>query len=262
MEKSKEKKPVYKKIWVWVTLGIVIVVVAIISGILFSQPKKVNLEVTDYYKNDTGNPATNEKGGFGIEIEAPAGSVVKIIDKKRDLYWPDAKVGKKGKTTQIIHINKKNEFTNISLQVQTKHTYSDTVHIRNVKNNSSEAIAYRYLKSNTSSANSSSNTPTDALSSESISSENSDGTWTQANFDALVVGNPLNGVGGVSYDDVIAKYGNPTTSMDTQVAGLNLRSSTWMTNTASGSTAIINLTFAKQEDGTYLLNTKTAESLN
>ncbi|MGT2907252.1 DUF4190 domain-containing protein [Streptococcus dentiloxodontae] len=39
-------------------------------------------------------------------------------------------------------------------------------------------------------------------------------TWTKSEFDSLVVGDSLTGTGGTNYTDIVAKYGEPTTSSE------------------------------------------------
>lgn len=86
--------------------------------------------------------------------------------------------------------------------------------------------------------------------------------WTKADFDALTVGDTLTGVGGTSYDELVAKYGKPDTSSDTQSGDYTVRNASWSKMTSNGSYESVDLSFTKQQDGSYLLSMKNSSSLN
>lgn len=110
---------------------------------------------------------------------------------------------------------------------------------------------------NASSSDSSSNSTTakssSSTSSQSSSSSTSAQEWTQSDYDSLAKGDIMNnGAGGANMNDVISKYGKPSTSTDSSVNDMNTRTSTW-TNTNGGFTSNVILSFMKQDDGSYLL---------
>lgn len=95
----------------------------------------------------------------------------------------------------------------------------------------------------------------EAASSSSTSAKTEDKTqkWSQADYDSLAKGDIANnGAGGANMDDIIAKFGKASSSSDSSVNNLNTRTSIW-TNTNGGFTSNVTLSFAKQDNGTYLL---------
>lgn len=86
--------------------------------------------------------------------------------------------------------------------------------------------------------------------------------WTKADFDALTVGDSLTGVGGANYDEIVAKYGKPKTSSDTQSGDYTMRNASWSKMTSNGSYESVDLSFIQQQDGSYLLSMKNSSSLN
>ena len=86
--------------------------------------------------------------------------------------------------------------------------------------------------------------------------------WTKADFDALTVGDSLTGVGGANYDEIVAKYGKPKTSSDTQSGDYTMRNASWSKMTSNGSYESVDLSFTQQQDGSYLLSMKSSSSLN
>lgn len=86
--------------------------------------------------------------------------------------------------------------------------------------------------------------------------------WTKADFDALTVGDSLTGVGGANYDEIVAKYGKPKTSSDTQSGDYTMRNASWSKMTSNGSYESVDLSFTQQQDGSYLLSMKNSSSLN
>ena len=86
--------------------------------------------------------------------------------------------------------------------------------------------------------------------------------WTKADFDALTVGDSLTGVGGANYDEIVAKYGKPKTSSDTQSGDYTVRNASWSKMTSNGSYESVDLSFTQQQDGSYLLSMKNSSSLN
>lgn len=90
-------------------------------------------------------------------------------------------------------------------------------------------------------------------SSSSAPTENKTQKWSQSDYDGLAKGDIMNnGAGGANMDDVIAKFGKPSSSTDSSVNNMNTRTSIW-TNTNGGFTANVTLSFVKQANGTYLL---------
>ena len=84
--------------------------------------------------------------------------------------------------------------------------------------------------------------------------------WTKEQFDALVTGNIANrGAGGSNYDDIIKEHGEPS---DTNTSTVNDHENKTISYTSIGTKykAVI-LSFAKQDDGTFLLITKVGNGL-
>lgn|GEM_PF-5948264 len=146
MVEENKNTPFYKKAWVWV-IAVIAVIVVVVGAYLLSQPKKVELKVVSTTLDKNNDYATDKDGDFGMVIKAPAGSKVKIIDTADGGNWPTATVKKNGKVTTYIHIDNKTEFTNIKLKVKTKHTYSDPVRIKHIRNIGKKAVKYRNLQS-------------------------------------------------------------------------------------------------------------------
>lgn len=84
--------------------------------------------------------------------------------------------------------------------------------------------------------------------------------WTKEQFDALVTGDIANrGAGGSKYDDIIKEHGEPS---DTNTSTVNDHENKTISYTSIGTKykAVI-LSFAKQDDGTFLLITKVGNGL-
>ena len=84
--------------------------------------------------------------------------------------------------------------------------------------------------------------------------------WTKEQFDALVTGDIANrGAGGSKYDDIVREHGEPS---DTNTTTVNDHENKTISYTSIGTKykAVI-LSFAKQDDGTFLLITKVANGL-
>ena len=85
-------------------------------------------------------------------------------------------------------------------------------------------------------------------------------TWTKAEFHALKEGDILKrGAGGTKYDDVIRDHGKPTDENTTSISDHESKTITY-TSTGSKFQSVI-LTFAKQEDGSFLLTVKISNGL-
>lgn len=84
--------------------------------------------------------------------------------------------------------------------------------------------------------------------------------WTKEQFDALVTGDIMNnGAGGSNYDDIIKEHGEPS---DTNTSSVNDHESKTISYTSLGTKyKSVVLSFAKQDDGTFLLTTKVATGL-
>lgn len=84
--------------------------------------------------------------------------------------------------------------------------------------------------------------------------------WTKEQFDALVTGDITNrGAGGSNYDDIVKEHGEPS---DTNTSTVNDHENKTISYTSIGTKykAVI-LSFAKQDDGTFLLITKVGNGL-
>lgn len=84
--------------------------------------------------------------------------------------------------------------------------------------------------------------------------------WTKEQFDALVTGDiAKRGAGGSKYDDIVKEHGEPS---DTNTSTVNDHENKTISYTSIGTKykAVI-LSFAKQDDGTFLLITKVGNGL-
>nr|DAK41027.1 MAG TPA: putative beta-lactamase inhibitor protein.1, putative beta-lactamase inhibitor protein [Caudoviricetes sp.] len=84
--------------------------------------------------------------------------------------------------------------------------------------------------------------------------------WTKEQFDALKQGDIINnGAGGTNYDDVIREHGEPS---DTNTTTVNEHENKTISYTSfdKGLKSVV-LSFAKQEDGSFLLISKVATGL-
>ena len=84
--------------------------------------------------------------------------------------------------------------------------------------------------------------------------------WTKEQFDALVTGDIVNrGAGGSKYDDIVKEHGEPS---DTTTSTVNDHENKTISYTSIGTKyKTVILTFAKQDDGTFLLITKVGNGL-
>ena len=84
--------------------------------------------------------------------------------------------------------------------------------------------------------------------------------WTKEQFDALVTGDIANrGAGGSKYDDIVKEHGEPN---DTTTSTVNDHENKTISYTSIGTKyKTVILTFAKQDDGTFLLITKVGNGL-
>lgn len=84
--------------------------------------------------------------------------------------------------------------------------------------------------------------------------------WTKEQFDALVTGDIMNyGAGGSKYDDIVKEHGEPS---DTNTSSVNNHENKTISYTSLGTKyKSVVLSFAKQDDGTFLLTTKVATGL-
>lgn len=84
--------------------------------------------------------------------------------------------------------------------------------------------------------------------------------WTKEQFDALVTGDIANrGAGGSKYDDIVKEHGEPS---DTNTSAVNDHENKTISYTSIGTKyRSVILSFAKQDDGTFLLITKVGNGL-
>lgn len=85
-------------------------------------------------------------------------------------------------------------------------------------------------------------------------------TWTKADFDALVVGNSLSGIGGTNYNDVVTKFGEPKDKSESTSGEYSSMFFSY-DNMGASNYKSVNLTFIKQEDGSWLLSHKLSNGL-
>ena len=86
-------------------------------------------------------------------------------------------------------------------------------------------------------------------------------SWTQEQFDALIEGDTANrGKGGSNYKDIISKHGLPDSEIESTSGGYDIKKITYLS--LGSNTRTVVLTFAKQENGQFLLIRKFALGLD
>lgn len=85
-------------------------------------------------------------------------------------------------------------------------------------------------------------------------------TWTKADFDALVVGDSLSGIGGTNYNDIVAKFGEPKDKSESTTGEYSSMFVSY-DNMGASKYKSVNLTFVKQEDGSLLLSHKLSNGI-
>lgn len=103
-------------------------------------------------------------------------------------------------------------------------------------------------------------TSTSSSSDSSQKQEDTKFNWTKEQFDALVTGDIANrGAGGSKYDDIVKEHGEPS---DTNTTTVNDHENKTISYTSfdKGLKSVV-LSFAKQEDGSFLLISKVATGL-
>ena len=77
-------------------------------------------------------------------------------------------------------------------------------------------------------------------------------TWTKEQFDALIEGDTANrGKGGSNYKDIISKHGLPDSEIESTSGSYDIKKITYLSLGSNTKTVV--LTFAKQENGQFLL---------
>ena len=85
-------------------------------------------------------------------------------------------------------------------------------------------------------------------------------SWTQEQFDALIEGDTANrGKGGSNYKDIISKHGLPDSEIESTSGDYDIKRITYLSLGSNTKTVV--LTFAKQENGQFLLIRKFALGL-
>ena len=85
-------------------------------------------------------------------------------------------------------------------------------------------------------------------------------TWTKEQFDALIEGDTTNrGKGGSNYKDIISKHGQPDSEIESTSGDYDIKRITYLSLGSNTKTVV--LTFAKQENGQFLLIRKFALGL-
>jgi len=103
-------------------------------------------------------------------------------------------------------------------------------------------------------------TSTSSSSDSSQKQEDTKFNWTKEQFDALVTGDITNrGAGGTNYNDVIREHGEPSDTNTTTVNDHENKTISYTSFDKEYKSVI--LSFAKQEDGSFLLVTKVATGL-
>lgn len=105
-------------------------------------------------------------------------------------------------------------------------------------------------------------TPPDNSTDEDKDDEDTDSfTWTKEQFDALIEGDTANrGKGGSNYKDIISKHGLPDSEMESTSGDYDIKRITYLSLGSNTKTVV--LTFAKQENGQFLLVRKFALGLD
>ena len=86
-------------------------------------------------------------------------------------------------------------------------------------------------------------------------------TWTKEQFDALIEGDTANrGKGGSNYKDIISKHGLPDSEIESTSGDYDIKKITYLSLGSNTKTVV--LTFAKQENGKFLLIRKFALGLD
>ena len=86
-------------------------------------------------------------------------------------------------------------------------------------------------------------------------------TWTKEQFDALIEGDTANrGKGGSNYKDIISKHGQPDSEIESTSGDYDIKRITYLSLGSNTKTVV--LTFAKQENGQFLLIRKFALGLD
>ena len=86
-------------------------------------------------------------------------------------------------------------------------------------------------------------------------------SWTQEQFDALIEGDTANrGKGGSNYKDIISKHGLPDSEIGSTSGDYDIKRITYLSLGSNTKTVV--LTFAKQENGQFLLIRKFALGLD
>ena len=86
-------------------------------------------------------------------------------------------------------------------------------------------------------------------------------TWTKEQFDALIEGDTANrGKGGSNYKDIISKHGLPDSEIESTSGNYDIKKITYLSLGSNTKTVV--LTFAKQENGQFLLIRKFALDLD
>ena len=86
-------------------------------------------------------------------------------------------------------------------------------------------------------------------------------SWTQEQFDALIEGDTANrGKGGSNYKDIISKHGLPDSEIESTTGDYDIKRITYLSLGSNTKTVV--LTFAKQENGQFLLIRKFALGLD
>ena len=86
-------------------------------------------------------------------------------------------------------------------------------------------------------------------------------TWTKEQFDALIEGDTANrGKGGSNYKDIISKHGQPDSEIESTSGDYDIKKITYLSLGSNTKTVV--LTFAKQENGQFLLIRKFALGLD
>lgn len=86
-------------------------------------------------------------------------------------------------------------------------------------------------------------------------------SWTQEQFDSLIEGDTANrGKGGSNYKDIISKHGLPDSEIESTSGDYDIKKITYLSFGSNTKTVV--LTFAKQENGQFLLIRKFALGLD
>lgn len=115
----------------------------------------------------------------------------------------------------------------------------------------------------TKTSSSSSSKVSSSSSSSSSTTNNSDNkaTWTKSDFDSVAVGDlASNGQGGANYNDIVSKFGEPSSKSDSSTNGQTTTIATW--DKAKGGYSSVVITFLGTDPSSMVVTSKSISNLS